>query len=76
LLSHITAAGRRYKELLCESYGQCSYHVSGCYGDNDTIAVKVVAECLGRSNSIATQDVARQLLHQLAVVGMVDHMIL
>ena len=23
LLSHITVAGRRYKELLCESYGQC-----------------------------------------------------
>ncbi|XP_065884652.1 armadillo-like helical domain containing protein 1 [Dysidea avara] len=50
LLSQITVAGRRYKELLCESY-----------------AVKVVAECLGRSQSIATQDVARQLLHQLAV---------
>ena len=32
------------------------------------LAVKVVAECLGRSQSIATQDVARQLLHQLAVV--------
>jgi len=24
LLSQITVAGRRYKELLCESYGECA----------------------------------------------------
>ena len=67
LLSHITVAGRRYKELLCESYGQY-FHVKNCC-HSDVTAVKVVAECLGRSKSIATQDVARKLLHQLAVVS-------
>ena len=45
-------------------------YVNNCYHGDDVIAVKVVAECLGRSKSIATQDVARKLLHQLAVVSM------
>ncbi|KAK3715650.1 hypothetical protein QZH41_020732, partial [Actinostola sp. cb2023] len=49
LLMHVVNAGRRYKELVCESFG-----------------IRAVAECLAKSNSEETQDLARNLLHQLS----------
>ncbi|XP_031549299.1 armadillo-like helical domain containing protein 1 isoform X2 [Actinia tenebrosa] len=49
ILMHVVNAGRRYKELVCESFG-----------------IRAVAECLAKSNSEETQDLARNLLHQLS----------
>ncbi|XP_053360919.1 armadillo-like helical domain containing protein 1 [Clarias gariepinus] len=49
LLCIVSNAGRKYKEIICESYG-----------------VKVVAECLVRSDSEAMQHTASRLLESLA----------
>ncbi|MCJ8734620.1 hypothetical protein PDJAM_G00237360 [Pangasius djambal] len=49
LLCIVSNAGRKYKEIICESYG-----------------VKVVAECLVKSDSEETQHTASRLLESLA----------
>ncbi|XP_053092262.1 armadillo-like helical domain containing protein 1 [Pangasianodon hypophthalmus] len=49
LLCIVSNAGRKYKEIICESYG-----------------VKVVAECLVKSDSEETQHAASRLLESLA----------
>lgn len=49
LLQCISNCGRKYKELVCESYG-----------------IRAIAECLAKSKSDETQDVAKNLLLSLA----------
>nr|XP_019936398.1 PREDICTED: uncharacterized protein C1orf228 homolog [Paralichthys olivaceus] len=49
LLLTVSNAGRKYKEMICESHG-----------------VKVIAECLAKSNTEETQDTAWALLESLS----------
>lgn len=49
LLACVSNTGRKYKELICESFG-----------------VRAVAECLAKSDSIACQEEAKNMLQELS----------
>ena len=72
LLTTIANKGRQYKELICESYGECSKLAVSLRGHGCSCipGVKLIAECLALSSHEDSQEAARNILYQLSTVSL------
>ena len=82
---HIANSGRRYKELICESFGNLLDYMLTIptvfqhfslrnFSSIDSLlfifpGVRAVAECLAKSTSEETQDRAKTLIQELSNVS-------